>query len=62
MQNYDASFTLIQDRFLNGQIAENGLQDQKTRALINLACLTAIQTFSELLRVLMDIIDNLFLL
>ena len=48
MQNYDKSFALIQDRFLNGEIAENGLQDQKTRALIRLACLTAIQTMSEI--------------
>lgn len=48
MHNYDKSFTLIQDRFLNGEIAENGLQNQKTRALIRLACLTAIQTFSEI--------------
>lgn len=30
MQNYDKSFALIQDRFLNGEIADNGLQDQKT--------------------------------
>lgn len=48
MQNYDKSFALIQNRFLNGEIAENGLQDQKTRALIRLACLTAIQTMSEI--------------
>lgn len=48
MQNYDKSFALIQDRFLNGEIAENGLQDQKARALIRLACLIAIQTMSEI--------------
>lgn len=48
MQNYDTSFTLIQDRFLNGEIAENGLQDKKTRSLISLACLTAIRTLSEI--------------
>lgn len=48
MQNYDTSFTQIQERFLNGEIAENGLQDCKTRALISLACLTAIQTMGEI--------------
>lgn len=48
MQNYDTSFTLIQNRILNGEIAEYGLQDQKTRALVSLACLTAIQTLHEL--------------
>lgn len=48
MQNYDTSFTLIQNRFWNGEIAEYGLQDKKTRALVSLACLTAIQTLHEL--------------
>lgn len=48
MKNYDKSFTLIQDRFLNGEIEEHGLEDKKTRALISLACLTAIQTMSEI--------------
>lgn len=48
MKNYDGSFTLIQDRFLNGEIKENGLKDKKTRALIRLACLTALQTMGEI--------------
>ncbi|MCH5269087.1 MAG: carboxymuconolactone decarboxylase family protein [Lachnospiraceae bacterium] len=48
MKNYDESFTLIQDRFLNGEIDENGLKDKKTRALIRLACLTALQTMGEI--------------
>lgn len=48
MRNYDKSFELIQDRFLNGEILENGLKDKKTRALISLACLTAIQTMNEI--------------
>lgn len=48
MQNYDRSFTLIRDRFQNGEIKENGLNDSKTRALISLACLTAIRALSEL--------------
>lgn len=48
MKNYDGSFTLIQDRFLNGEIKENGLKDKKTRALVGLACLTALQTMGEI--------------
>ena len=48
MKNYDKSFTLIQDRFLSGEIEKNGLQDKKTRALISLACMTAIQTIDEI--------------
>lgn len=44
MKQYDQPFTHIQERFLSGQIAESGLKDPKTRALIGLACLTAIQT------------------
>ena len=48
MKNYDGSFMLIQERFLNGEIEKNGLQDKKQRALISLACLTAIQTMGEI--------------
>ena len=48
MKNYDKSFTLIQERFLNGEIKENGLKDKKVGALIGLACLTAIQTIGEI--------------
>ena len=48
MKNYDQSFTLIQDRFLTGEIAENGLKDKKTRALISLACFAAISNISEI--------------
>lgn len=48
MQDHDTSFMLIQDRFQNGEIAKNGLKDNKVRALISLACLTAVQTIGEL--------------
>lgn len=48
-RNYhDKGFMEIQERFLSGQIAEHGLKDAKTRALVGLACLTAIQTIGEI--------------
>ncbi len=48
MKNYDQTFTDIQENFLSGQIAEFGLKDAKTNALIGLACLTAVQTMGEI--------------
>ena len=48
MKQYDKGFSAIQQDFLSGQIAANGLKDPKTRALIGLCCLTAIQTTGEL--------------
>ena len=48
MRNYDKSFMDIQDNFLSGQIAESGLKDAKTNALVGLACLTSIQTMGEI--------------
>lgn len=48
MSNYDLPFDIIQERFLNNEIDKNGIPDKKVRALIGLACLTAIQTLSEL--------------
>ncbi|MCM1008439.1 MAG: carboxymuconolactone decarboxylase family protein [Ruminococcus flavefaciens] len=47
-ENYDFDFTEIQKAFLSSEIAENGLKDTKTNALICLACLTAIQTLNEI--------------
>ena len=48
MKNYDKPFMLIQERFLTNEIEKNGLQDKKKKALISLACLTAIQTMGEI--------------
>lgn len=48
MAQYDPGFLEIQNRFLSGQIAANGLKDAKTRTLVSLACLTALQTTGEL--------------
>lgn len=50
MKHYDKTFTDIQEHFLSGQIAEFGLKDAKTKALIGLACLTAVQTMGEIPR------------
>ena len=48
MQQQDKGFSAIQERFLSGQIAANDLKDPKTRALISLGCLAALQTIGEL--------------
>ncbi|MCH5184578.1 MAG: carboxymuconolactone decarboxylase family protein [Oscillospiraceae bacterium] len=48
MKNYDKAFTFIQDRFLSDEIEKHGLKNKKTRALIRLACLTAIQTTGDI--------------
>lgn len=48
MEQYDSGFLKIQENFLAGQIAPNGLQDSKVRALVGLACLAAIQTAGEI--------------
>ena len=50
MQDYDQTFTEIQESFLSGQILEFGLKDAKTKALVGLACLTAVQTMGEIPR------------
>ena len=48
----------IEERFLAGEIAENGLKDAKIRALICLACLTALHTTEELPQKVRETVDS----
>lgn len=48
----------IEERFLAGEIAENGLKDAKIRALICLACLTALHATGELPKKVREAVDS----
>ena len=58
MEQVDQGFLEIQEQFLSGQIAANGLRDAKTRALIRLACLAAIQSMEELPDTVRDALES----
>ena len=58
MEGYDKRFLEIQERFLAGEIAENGLKGAKIRALVGLACLTALHTTGELPQKVREAVDS----
>ncbi len=58
MEGYDKRFLEIEERFLAGEIAENGLKDAKIRALIGLACLTALYATGELPKKVREAVDS----
>lgn len=58
MEGYDKKFLEIEERFLAGEIAPNGLKDAKIRALVGLACLTALHTTEELPQKVRETVDS----
>ena len=48
----------IEERFLAGEIAENGLKDAEISALIGLACLTALHATGELPKKVREAVDS----
>ena len=44
--DYDPDFTHIMNHFINKDIASFGTMDNKTRSIVTLVCITAIQTLN----------------